>query len=75
MSNDKEQWLASMTAAIKRLEKARLYLNKWQDELEDAEREIAALAAQTQQASYPETVPAYVVPAVPTFDYQTQTQE
>ena len=65
MSNDKELWLANMTAAIKRLEKARTYLNKWQDELEDAEQEINELAAQTQPA-------VYVEPVAPQFDYQTQ---
>lgn len=66
MSTDKQEWLDRMTAAIKRLEKARTYLNKWQDELEDAEAEINELAAQTTQPA------AYTEPVMPTFDYQTQ---
>lgn len=72
MSNeDKEMWLANMTAAIKKLEKARTYLNKWQDELEAAEQEIAELASQTQSAQgY--NIHATVTP--PAFNYATQEQ-
>lgn len=69
MTTDKQQWLDDMTAAIKKLEKARTYLNRWQDELEEAEAEINELAAQTQMA-----VP-YNVPVTPGFDYATQGQE
>ena len=38
------EWYEDLALAMKRREKAKLYLVKWQEELEDAEKEIALLA-------------------------------
>jgi hypothetical protein len=47
MDND---WYASLAAAMKRKERAELYLTKWGDELREAEEDIKDLVAmQTKQ--------------------------
>lgn len=50
---DQEKWYTSMAAAIKRRDHAIRMLNRWQQQLLDAEHDIEKLSADADQRNVP----------------------